>query len=331
VTAPRAHRPAGVQELRQRATAVIGDRVRAGRRLSAAWLGQAAGISDGAALAFLREHAAAGRLTRHPGPGGPAPFKDTWTATTAAGTWPATPTTTPAEQDCSRARAAATSPPTGSPGAVTTQATAAPAAGCAPSAPAACASSGTATRPGVFRVLVTGSRSWTDAAAIARALSDLHQVHGDRLVVVHGACRSGADRIAGGWARRHGVQVEAHAADWAAGRGAGPARNAAMVATAPDACLAFIRDRSPGATGCADAAERAGIRTRRHTAGTVQQEAAPDATRADQAPATLPLQAAGSITQPAQVERHRAPCEQASAQLPDVTDVLFADLDLVGV
>jgi hypothetical protein len=104
-----------------------------------------------------------------------------------------------------------------------------------------------------------------------------------------------------------------------------------MVATSPDTCLAFIRDQSPGATGCADAADQAGIPTRRHTAGTAQQEAATDATRADLAPATLPLQATPQPdAAPPRVERHQAPSVEASAQLPDVTDVLFADLDLVG-
>jgi hypothetical protein len=38
-----------------------------------------------------------------------------------------------------------------------------------------------------------------------------------------------------------------------------------MVATAPNECLAFIADASPGATGCAQAAQAAGIPTTRHT------------------------------------------------------------------
>ena len=116
-----------------------------------------------------------------------------------------------------------------------------------------------------FRVLVTGSRTWTDTTAITRALDELHAVHEPRLVVVHGACPTGADAIAHTWAHTHGVPVETHPADWSTGRSAGPARNAAMVATNPDTCLAFIRDHSTGATGCADLAEHAGIPTTRHT------------------------------------------------------------------
>jgi hypothetical protein len=119
--------------------------------------------------------------------------------------------------------------------------------------------------PGVYRVLVTGSRSWTDTQAITRALDDLHAQHTDRLRIIHGACPRGADAIAHAWADAHGVPVEAHPAHWSTGRSAGPARNAAMVATRPDLCLAYIADHSRGATDTAARAEQAGIPTRRHT------------------------------------------------------------------
>jgi hypothetical protein len=115
-----------------------------------------------------------------------------------------------------------------------------------------------------LRVLVTGSRTWTRARDITTALDALHTQHGDRLIVVHGACPRGADAIADAWCRRHGVAVERHPAAWSTGPAAGPARNAAMVATSPDLCVAFIRDNSPGATGCAHLAETAGIPTTRH-------------------------------------------------------------------
>jgi bifunctional DNA primase/polymerase-like protein/SLOG family YspA-like protein len=109
------------------------------------------------------------------------------------------------------------------------------------------------------RVLVTGSRTWTDTTTVAAALDALHAEHGRALVVVHGACPHGADAIADGWATRNGVTVERHPVDWATGRRAGPQRNTAMVATAPVACLAFIRNQSPGATHCARTAQAAGI------------------------------------------------------------------------
>ena len=117
-----------------------------------------------------------------------------------------------------------------------------------------------------YRVLVTGSRTWADTTTITRALDNLHARHGDELRVVHGACPTGADAIAHDWATRQGVPVEAHPADWSTGKGAGPARNAAMIATDPDQCHAFIADASRGATGTADLADVAGIPTTRHTA-----------------------------------------------------------------
>jgi hypothetical protein len=120
----------------------------------------------------------------------------------------------------------------------------------------------------LFRALVTGSRDWSDTDAIADALAALRAEHGRNLVIVHGACPRGADAIADAWCRSAGITVERHPADWSTGRSAGHRRNAAMVGTRPDLCLAFIRSASPGATGCAALAERAGIPTIRRTCST---------------------------------------------------------------
>lgn len=119
-----------------------------------------------------------------------------------------------------------------------------------------------------FRVLVTGSRTWTDHAAITAALDELLVRHGTRLIVVHGGCRYGADAFADVWARVNWVLVERHPADWRRhGRCAGMVRNTAMVATRPDLCLAFIHRDSAGATHCATAAAAAGIPTRIQRSG----------------------------------------------------------------
>lgn len=113
------------------------------------------------------------------------------------------------------------------------------------------------------RVLVTGSRSWTDPTTIRDALRD---VWGDgSTVLVTGACPQGADRIAEMFWTRWGGHVERHPADWTRhGRSAGYRRNAAMIAHGADVCLAFIRDDSPGATHTARLAEQAGITTVRY-------------------------------------------------------------------
>lgn len=134
-----------------------------------------------------------------------------------------------------------------------------------------------------MRILVTGSRSWTDEDAVEAALREAwidagSPVQVASMTLVHGACPTGADAIADRIARRVGMQVEPHPADWERhGRSAGPIRNAEMVVAGADVCLAFIaactspRCREPrphpshGATHCADLSTAAGIEVRRYT------------------------------------------------------------------
>lgn len=132
-----------------------------------------------------------------------------------------------------------------------------------------------------YRLLITGSRDWTDGPTIWQALAEivrtipLHQ----EVVIVHGSCRTGADAIADEWGRGFGATIERHRAEdhgpWPA---CGPIRNRYMVGLGADIALAFIgpctkttcRKPQPhgshGATGCADLAETAGIPVRRFTA-----------------------------------------------------------------
>lgn len=134
-----------------------------------------------------------------------------------------------------------------------------------------------------MRILVTGSRTWTDGDRLERELAMACIGTNPREVtIVHGDCPKGADRMAQLWVQRFasiGVTVERHPADWKRhGDGcprrhkrkycavAGFRRNAEMVAAGADLCLAFIRDNSRGATHCADLAEKAGIPVRRYTA-----------------------------------------------------------------
>ncbi|MEU8334855.1 SLOG family protein [Micromonospora tulbaghiae] len=145
-----------------------------------------------------------------------------------------------------------------------------------------------------FRLLVSGSRSWvrrtvshdglTIATVLNEAATDAARAGCPGLIIVHGACLDGADKVADGWAlerRRLGwpVRPERHPADWRRhDKRAGFVRNKAMVALGADRCVAFIdvcRKRSPacvaagphgshGATHCADKAEQAGIPTVRY-------------------------------------------------------------------
>jgi hypothetical protein len=95
------------------------------------------------------------------------------------------------------------------------------------------------------RVLITGSRTWTDLPTIRGAL---REVWGDgTAVLVSGACPHGADCLAEQVWRQWGGHVQRHLADWARyGRSAGFRRNTEMVTTAAEVCLAFIRDNSAG-------------------------------------------------------------------------------------
>lgn len=140
------------------------------------------------------------------------------------------------------------------------------------------ATPGLAAEPvGRYRVLVTGSRTWTDHEAVLFELAGLSLLHGG-IIVVHGAARDGADRFAHLAAVAIGAPEERHPADWKQhNRRPGYIRNEAMVATRPQLVLAFIATceldrcagRKPhgthGSTHCADLAEKAGLEVRRLT------------------------------------------------------------------
>ena len=120
------------------------------------------------------------------------------------------------------------------------------------------------------RVLVTGSRDWVDQAVVRAALTAAWRDAGQPLVVVHGACPTGADAMAEAWAVEHavaGIEVERNPANWRlGGRGAGPVRYAAMVRAGAWRVVAFVRHHSPGASQCVLAARRAGLDVRTWTA-----------------------------------------------------------------
>lgn len=117
-----------------------------------------------------------------------------------------------------------------------------------------------------FRILVTGSREWSDADLLGRSIERANlelNTYRFPVVVVHGDAR-GADRIAGSYAKRAGWTEEKHPAQWETyGKRAGYVRNAEMVSLGADVCLAFILNGSAGATMCANLAERSGIPVRR--------------------------------------------------------------------
>ncbi len=99
-----------------------------------------------------------------------------------------------------------------------------------------------------MRLLVCGSRNWTDLGAIHAVLRGNYSAGS---TLVHGHARRGADRIADIYGRQIGWQVERHPADWDRhGNSAGPIRNVEMLAAGrPDAVWAF---RSSGISNGTD-------------------------------------------------------------------------------
>ena len=70
--------------------------------------------------------------------------------------------------------------------------------------------------------------------------------------MIHGDA-SGADRLAGEWAKERCIEVLARPAEWKKhGRAAGPIRNQAMLAEKPQLVVAF-----PGGKGTADMVAKA--------------------------------------------------------------------------
>ena len=110
-------------------------------------------------------------------------------------------------------------------------------------------------RPGGLRIVVTGGRDFLREDVVFAALDALHATRGIARLA-HGAA-TGADTLAGRWARSRGVEVETYPvtdAEWRTiGKRAGNDRNGRMLATErPDLVVAF-----PGGRGTADCVKRA--------------------------------------------------------------------------
>lgn len=111
-----------------------------------------------------------------------------------------------------------------------------------------------------MRVIVTGSRTWTDYETILKTLGALPS----GTTIVHGGCPKGADWLADDAAFELGLPVNVYDADWnKGGRSAGPRRNQQMVDDGADLCIAFRQPgRSNGTDDCIRRAKAAGIEVR---------------------------------------------------------------------
>ncbi len=103
-----------------------------------------------------------------------------------------------------------------------------------------------------MRILVCGGRDYGDWAYLCSWLDQLHYGVEPVTEVIHGGA-TGADMLAGKWARYRGVKETPMPANWRLyGRAAGPLRNQRMLERGPDRVIAF-----PGGRGTADMTRQA--------------------------------------------------------------------------
>lgn len=118
-----------------------------------------------------------------------------------------------------------------------------------------------------FRVLVCGSRDYTDRDKLRTVLYQLRAKHGDDLLIISGGAR-GADELAREWAVDARVDHIILYAKWERHkRSAGPQRNKRMLVVGkPHLVVAFSKDfeNSVGTANMVKQATRAKVRVERH-------------------------------------------------------------------
>lgn len=107
-----------------------------------------------------------------------------------------------------------------------------------------------------MRLLVTGSRTWTDRAMVFDALDTWHNTLGISVLIE--GCAKGADALAEEWADLRRVPNQHFPADWTTfGKSAGARRNSRMLVDGePELVLAFHDELWRGG-GTADMVKKA--------------------------------------------------------------------------
>lgn len=120
----------------------------------------------------------------------------------------------------------------------------------------------------MIRILITGSRDWplTDITTVYTVMSKTitdYVLQGETqktITIVHGACPKGVDAMADLFARSWGMNIERHPANWDLyGKKAGPIRNKEMVELGVDICLAFVYNKSSGASHAVELCRKKGV------------------------------------------------------------------------
>lgn len=90
-----------------------------------------------------------------------------------------------------------------------------------------------------MRLLVCGSRTFAFRRAVFETLDNVHKLRPITCIIEGGA--TGADALAGLWAKENHIELIEVPADWKThGKAAGPIRNKEMLRLNPDKVFAFV-------------------------------------------------------------------------------------------
>lgn len=113
------------------------------------------------------------------------------------------------------------------------------------------------------KVVMTGSRDWTEFTAIWSAINrELTEAmnRDEELLIIHGDCPTGADHLVEKICRECGVHTARVAARFESlGKKGGPLRNRVMAAMEPVAAYAFPLGESRGTNNCIVALKAIGV------------------------------------------------------------------------
>lgn len=97
-----------------------------------------------------------------------------------------------------------------------------------------------------MKLLIFGGRDFPSYPALATEITNRFPPLSKITLIIHGDCKSGADRLGDEFAKTHGIPVETYPADWKKhGRSAGPIRNKTMAAICDEA-IGFWDSKSRG-------------------------------------------------------------------------------------
>jgi hypothetical protein len=117
--------------------------------------------------------------------------------------------------------------------------------------------------PELPHLIVCGGRDFADRELLVAKLDQFTRDLGPKIVVVTGACPTGADKLAEDWASKKFHTVLRFHAEWSRGAKAGPERNQEMVDHVKPLrnrfAVAFWDGKSRGTKDCVARIQAAGI------------------------------------------------------------------------